>query len=143
MKGVKNFMTQLTPYLSFDGNCAEAMEFYKSCLGGELEINKVGDSPMKDKMPDKKDWVMHSSLTSGALVLMASDLMMGGSVTRGNGVTLTINGATREELKEYFAKLSVGGKVGQPLQEAFFGMYGDLTDKYGVLWAFQADPVSK
>lgn len=136
-------MTQLTPYLSFDGNCAEAMEFYKSCLGGELEINKVGDSPMAEKMPDKKDWVMHSSLKSGALVLMASDLMMGGSVTRGNGVTLTINGATREELKEFFDKLSVGGKVGQPLQEAFFGMYGDLTDKYGVLWAFQADPVEK
>ncbi|HYK08980.1 MAG TPA: VOC family protein [Candidatus Eisenbacteria bacterium] len=132
-------MTQLTPYLSFDGNCAEAMEFYKSCLGGELEINKVGDSPMKDKMPDKKDWVMHSMLKSDGIVLMASDLMMGGELHNGDNITLTINGGSLEQLKDFFDKLAVGGKVRQPLQPAFFGTYGDLVDKFGVLWAFQSD----
>lgn len=136
-------MTQLTPYLSFDGNCREAMEFYKSCLGGELNIQNVGESPMKDQMPDKKDWVMHSQLSSNGIVLMASDLMMGGELHKGNNVTLTINGGTAEELKMFFEKLSEGGKVGQPLQETFFGTYGDLTDKYGILWAFQADKAEK
>lgn len=132
-------MTQLTSYLSFEGNCAEAMAFYQSCLGGELDIQKVGDSPMAKDMPDKKDQVMHSMLKSGGIVLMASDLVMDGHVQRGNGVTLAINGGTPEELKEFFNKLAEGGKVTHALEETFFGFYGDLTDKYGVLWAFQAE----
>jgi len=136
-------MTQLNPYLSFNGNCAEAMEFYKSCLGGELTIQKVGDSPMAKDMPDKKDQVMHSMLKSGGIVLMASDLVMPGELTQGNTVTLTINGGSPEELKAFFAKLSEGGKVTHDLKEEFFGWYGDLTDKFGVLWAFQADSEKK
>ncbi len=132
-------MTQLTPYLSFEGNCAEAMEFYKSCLGGELNIQKVGDSPMAGQDPRKNDQVMHSLLKSGGIVLMASDLIMEGHVTRGTSVTLAINGGTKEELKGFFDKLSVGGKVTHQLEDTFFGTYGDLTDKYGVNWAFQAD----
>lgn len=132
-------MMQLTPYISFDGNCKEAMEFYKSCLGGELEISMVGDSPMAEKMPDKKNWVMHSSLKSGGMILMASDLLMEGQLKQGNSVTLTINGGNKEELRGFFDKLAEGGKVHQPLQSAFFGTYGDLEDKFGVLWAFQSD----
>lgn len=132
-------MTTITPYLSFNGNCKEAMEFYKSCLGGELEISLVGDSPMAEQMPDKKDWVMHSMLKSDAMVIMAADLMMGGELHEGNNVTLTISGGSLAELKELFAKFAEGGKVRQPLQAAFFGTYGDLTDKYGFHWAFQSD----
>ena len=44
-------MTTLTPYLLFDGNCHQAMEFYKSCFGGELTFMKVKDSPVRDRMP--------------------------------------------------------------------------------------------
>lgn len=132
-------MLQLNPYLTFNGNCAEAMNFYKECLGGELTLQKVGDSPMAAHMPNKKDSVMHSALKSGNMVLMASDMMLKGEFKQGNSVTLTISGGTPEEIKELFAKLAVGGKIGQPLQEAFFGLYGDLTDKFGVMWAFQAE----
>ncbi len=132
-------MTLLTPYISFDGNCQEAMEFYRSCLGGELEINKIGDSPMAAHMPDKKDQVMHSVLKSNNMTLMASDLVMGGTIQRGTSITLTIHGGTKEELQEFFAKLSEGGKVTHALEDTFFGTYGDLTDKYGINWAFQAD----
>ena len=132
-------MTQLNPYLSFDGNCREAMEFYKACIGGELSIQTVGESPMADQMPDKKDQVMHSMLKKDTMVIMGSDLVMGGELKQGNNVTLTISGCTPEELKEYYAKLSEGGKVGHELKEEFFGLYGDCTDKFGVLWAFQAD----
>jgi PhnB protein len=135
---VKNMMT-LTPYLSFNGNCAEAMEFYKSCLGGELEVSKVGDSPMAKDMPGKEDHVMHSTLKSGGISLMASDLMMDGHATPGTNITLTLSGGSLAELKEMFEKLSEGGKVTQPLKAAFFGTYGDLTDKYGFHWAFQSD----
>lgn len=132
-------MTQLTPYISFEGNCAEAMEFYKSCLGGELTIQRVGDSPMKSEDPRKNDQVMHSELTSGGIHLFASDLVMEGHVTRGTSITLTIHGGTPEELRGFFDKLSEGGKVTHELKEEFFGTYGDLTDKYGINWAFQAD----
>lgn len=132
-------MTTLTPYLSFNGNCKEAMEFYKSCLGGELEISMVGDSPMAEKMPDKKDWVMHSMLKSNGIVLMASDLIMGGEAKPGNNITLTLSGGSLTELKELWAKFQEGSKVNQPLQTTFFGTYGDLTDKYGFVWAFQSD----
>lgn len=132
-------MVQLNPYLTFNGNAREAMEFYNACLGGELSIMTVGDSPMASQMPDKKDNVIHSLLKKDGMVLMASDMIMPGELTQGNTVTLCINGGTREELQQFFAKLSEGGTVGQPLTEAFFGTYGDLTDKFGVHWMFQAD----
>jgi len=132
-------MTTLTPYLSFNGNCAEAMTFYQSCLGGKLEINKVGDSPMAEQMPDKKDWVMHSTLKANGIMLMASDLIMDGEVRPGNNFTLTLSGGSLKELREFFTKLKEGGKVRQPLQSTFFGTYGDLTDKFGIMWAFQSD----
>ena len=136
-------MMTVTPYLSFNGNCSEAMEFYKSCLGGELSIDKVGDSPMASQMPGKENNVMHSMLKSGSIVIMASDLMMEGEVKPGNNITLTLSGGTKEELQGYFDKLKEGGKVTHELKEEFFGTYGDLTDKYGFNWAFQADSVKQ
>ena len=132
-------MAQLNPYLTFDGNCREAMEFYKACLGGELSIMTVADSPMASQMPDKKDNVLHSTLKKDGMVLMASDMIMPGEMIRGNTITLCIKIGTKEELQQFFAKLSEGGTVGQPLTEAFFGTYGELTDKFGINWMFQAD----
>lgn len=137
-KRVKN-MIQLTPYLSFEGKCAEAMAFYHSCLGGDLDIQKVGDSPMAAEMPDKKDWVMHSTLKAHGIVLMASDMMMGGHAQPGNTVTLTVSGGTKDEIEALFTTLAEGGKVHHPFAPTFFGYYGDLTDKYGFNWGFQAD----
>lgn len=132
-------MMTLTPYLSFNGNCAEAMEFYKSCLGGELEIQKVSDAPKEAQMPGKENWVMHSMLKSNGIVLMASDVMMGGEAKGGNNVTLTFSGGSLAEITEVFNKMKEGGTVSQPLQAAFFGTYGSLTDKFGFQWAFQSD----
>jgi PhnB protein len=132
-------MAQLNPYITFHGNCREAMEFYKACLGGELSVMAVGDSPMASDMPDKKNNVLHSMLKTDGMVLMASDMIMPGEMIRGNTITLCINGGTKEELQQFFTKLSEGGTVGQPLTEAFFGTYGELTDKFGMNWMFQAD----
>lgn len=129
----------LTPYLSFNGNCEEAMEFYQSCLGGDLDLQKVGDSPAAVHMPGREHQVMHSMLKSGAIVLMASDMVMEGEAKPGTNMTLTLSGGSLEDIKKYFEKLSEGGKVRQPLQTTFFGTYGDLVDKYGFAWAFQSD----
>jgi PhnB protein len=71
-------MTNISVYLTFDGNCKEAMNFYKEAMGAELTMQTVGESPMADKMPaEKHDKIMHSSLLKdGTLLLMASDMMM-------------------------------------------------------------------
>ena len=99
-------MMTLTPYLSFNGNCSEAMKFYQSCLGGDLDIQTVGDSPSAEQMSDKKDQVMHSMLKSDGIVLMASDMIMEGEAKPGTNVTLTLSGGSLEDLKKYFEKLS-------------------------------------
>ena len=67
-------MGQLNTYLTFNGNCREAMNFYKTCLGGELSLQTIGESPMAEKMPAKmKDCILHSTLANDAMVIMATD----------------------------------------------------------------------
>jgi PhnB protein len=134
----ETIMAKMHPYLSFDGNCREAMTFYKDCLGGELELNTVGDSPMAAQMPaEAHDRIMHSMLTNGNFVLMASDMLMPGPLVQGNTVTLCMVGENKGEVEAAFAKLAEGGQVTHAIKEEFFGTYGDLTDKFGQKWAFQ------
>ena len=133
-------MARLVSYLTFDGNCAEAMTFYKTCFGGELELNKVGEGPMAGKMPPEvKDQIMHSRLSSGKIELMASDMMGHGELAKGNNITLCLICESEQELKELFDKLSSGGKVTQPVAKEFFGWYGGFADKFGINWMLQAD----
>jgi PhnB protein len=133
----------LTPYLLLDGNCAEAMAFYQSCLGGELVITKVSDSTMKEQMPrDSYDKVLYSNLKSGAMDFSASDWLHPTRVPKqGNIVCLHISGGTYNELSEIFNKLSVGADKNllDALGDMPFGSYGALTDKYGVRWMFKGE----
>ncbi|MGB6191434.1 MAG: VOC family protein [Terracidiphilus sp.] len=134
-------MTTLTPYLLFDGNCREAMEFYRSCLGGELTATRVKDSAAKDHMPAfQQEKIVNARLKSAAIDLSASDwLMPDRTAVRGNTVCLYLSGGTPEELKALFARLAEGGDVTDPLKEVFFGIYGALNDRFGVRWMFQAN----
>ena len=131
-------MTTLSTYLTFGGNCKEAMEFYHSCLGGKINIQLVKDSPMAEQLKGMEDKVMHSVLERDGLMLMASDMMGEGKAESGNMISLCISG-DEKEVREMFEKMSKGGKVGQSLQEVFFGLYGDMVDKFGIRWMFQAD----
>ncbi len=133
-------MATLTPYLLFDGNCHEAMEFYKACFGGELTAMKVKDSPAKDHMPAvQQEKTINARLKSGNLEISASDwLRLDETRIRGNTVCLYLSGGTFEELKGYFEKLSAGADVTDPLKEMFFGVYGALNDRFGVRWMFTA-----
>lgn len=131
-------MAQLNPYLNFDNNCREAMNFYKDCLGGKLSIQTVGESPMMaEQMPSQmKDSVLHSTLTSGNIVIMASDLNREKPIV-GNTVQLCINCDSENELISFFSQLSKGGKVTEPLAVMPWGAkYGALTDKFGKHWIF-------
>jgi PhnB protein len=134
-------MASLNPYLAFDGDCRRAMEFYKECLGGDLRIMTVGESPMGSQVPpEARGKIMHASLGSGAITIMASDNLQGPELTRGDDVSLMLLCSSEKEIKELFPKLSAGGKIGTDLKEEFWGaIYGDFTDKFGVRWMMNFD----
>jgi PhnB protein len=133
-------MKPLTPYLFFNGNCREAMEFYKDCFGGKLEVMTYGDAP-EDACPggtkpteDTKDKVMHACLTKDEVILMASDNPMGAPVV-GDNISISIHPKNMSETEELFKALSAGGEVTMPLADTFWDAhFGMLKDKYGFHW---------
>ena len=130
-------MTQINPYLHFNGTCREAMEFYRSSLGGELKLMTVGESPMAARMPAAMHQrILHAVLVKEGFTLMASDMMGPEGIRQGNALSLSLVCDSRPDLESAFAKLSAGGKVTHALQEEFFGLHGSLTDRYGIDWMF-------
>ncbi|MCE2539913.1 MAG: VOC family protein [Acidobacteria bacterium] len=128
----------LNTYLTFDGNCREAFEFYRSVFGGEFtEFQTFGDGP--PDMPvaeEEKNRVMHVALPIGSSVLMGSDTSsFAPPHAAGNNFSLSIDVESRERCDELCAKLSAGGSVIMPLQEQFWGAYfGQWTDRFGINW---------
>lgn len=134
-------MAQIRSYLSFNGNCRDAMEFYRSCLGGTLELQTIGQSPLADKLPQEmKDCILHSTLTRDGMVLLASDMVGEQGLIRGNSVSLMLDCSSEQEIRECFARLSDGGRVTHPLEISFWGaLFGDLVDRYGNQWLLHFD----
>jgi PhnB protein len=136
-------MLNLTPFLLFDGDCAAAMSFYQSCLGGDLTLTKVGDTPMKDQMPPGQHHkIVYAQLRSDAIEFSATDWLHPTRKPRqGNTVALYIHGGTYGELRETFDKLAVGAdkELLDDLRDMPFGSYGHLSDQYGVHWFFQGE----
>lgn len=134
-------MANLTPYILFDGTCKQAMEFYKSCLGGELHIRMVGESELKSQMPAALHGrVLNAYLRGGNMSFSASDWLSPEPYpNQDNTVCLFLNGGSLAALKTLFAALSDGAKTVSPLKEMPFGTYGALTDKFGVRWMFQSN----
>jgi len=134
-------MTQINTYLTFNGNCRQAMAFYKECLGGELSIQTIGESPLADKMPQQmKDCILHATLTKDALILMASDMVGEQGLSKGNAVSLMLNCSSEAEIRKYYTVLSAGGQATHPLENSFWGaLFGGLTDKFGNHWLLHFD----
>jgi PhnB protein len=129
-------MAHLTPYLAFNGNCREAMEFYKTVFGGELNVQTFGEAPVNASEKDKAR-VMHAELRAGDFLLMASDGMPNNEVKFGDSVSLSVHTKSKEETDDLFKKLSEGGQVTMPLEDTFWGAYfGMLIDKFGIHWLF-------
>lgn len=136
-------MASLTPYLFFNGNCREAMEFYQSCFGGKLDVMTYAEAPTTSEgsctegefdMEKMKDKLLHACLMSGDIAIMASDTPMG-HVNQGDGITININADSIEHVESLFQKLSAGGKPTTPPHDAFWGSrFAMLTDKYGFNW---------
>ena len=134
-------MQAVIPYLTFKGDCKEAMEFYAKCLDGKLE--QVGTfSEMKMEVADEfKDKIMHAVLRAGDLTIMFSDAIHATEATvKGNSISLSLNFDNIETLLKTFAALEEGGKVTMPLQDTSWGAhFGMLSDKFGFHWMFNYD----
>lgn len=134
-------MTNITSYLSFGGNCREAMEFYKDLFGGELTIDIIEGSPVAEHFPpEAAKHVLHSMLVSGGLVLMGSDMAGPDGVKDGNSVSMMLGCTSEEEITRFYTKLSEGGNVGCPLGPSFWGsIFAQVTDKFGKKWLLNYD----
>lgn len=136
-------MIRLTPFLLFDGNCAEAMRFYQSCFGGELSLTPLGETPMKSQFsPAQHHKITYAHLKSGMAEFSATDwLHPTREPLKGNTTAIYVNGDQYDELSPIFHKLREGAAddLLVELREMPFGLYGRLTDKYGVEWFFRGE----
>ena len=134
-------MLHLTPFLLFEGNCAEAMKFYRTCMGGDLTLIHLGDTPMKDSFPvGQYKKITYAHLKSEGIEFSATDWLHPTQVPKqGNTVAMYITGRQPVELRAVFDKLAdgAGRDFFVDLQEMPFGMYGHFTDRFGVGWFFR------
>jgi PhnB protein len=131
--------SQLNPYLTFNGNAREAMEFYQSVFGGQLQISTFGEFGSSD--PAIADKVMHASLaTDRGYTLMASDVAPGMPYHQGDTITCSLSGDPGEGLEQVWEKLSDGGTVITPFKKQMWGdLYGMCTDRFGIPWMVDVD----
>lgn len=140
-------MATINTYLTFNGNCEEAFNFYKSVFGGEFaHIGKFKEMPDDPKFPvadADKEKIMHVSLPiSKESVLMGSDT--GGAwsegYNQGNNFSISINAESKEEADRLFKELSQNGKVILPMNKTFWNSYfGMFTDQFGIQWMVSFD----
>ncbi len=127
--------TKLNPYIGFNGNAKEAMEFYQTVFGGKLTMStfKEGGMPSEGTEGDK---IMHAMIvTHAGLTLMASDTPPGMPYNPGNNMSISLSGYNEQELRGYWDKLSANATIVMPLEKAPWGdIFGMLTDKFGIQW---------
>lgn len=131
-------------YLNFNGNCREAVEYYAQVFETEKPLIMTFEEAPKDPkfpLPDEAiNLVMHARLTIDGSNVMFSDVFPGMPFIAGNNISLTIASKNIDEIKSYFHKLKEGGTVGMELQETFWSKcYGQVTDKFGILWQLNYD----
>jgi PhnB protein len=126
--------SRLNPYIAFDGQAREAMEFYQQVFGGDLVINTFGEFGATDS-PDA-DKIMHSQLeTPSGYTVMGSDVPQGMEYTRGTNVSVSLSGDDGDELHGYWDKLAEGGTVSVPLEKQMWGdEFGMCVDRFGIAW---------
>ena len=138
----------INPYLTFNGTCEDAFNFYKSVFGGEFPyVGRFKDMPPMEGQPPMSEevgnMIMHVSLPIGdGTILMGSDSSAewGHATTVGNNFNISINAKTREEADRLYQGLAEGGKQTMPMNQTFWGSYfGMLTDKFDIQWMVSHD----
>jgi PhnB protein len=126
--------SRLNPYISFNGQARQAMEFYQGVFGGDLRLNTFGEYGAPDEA--YADQIMHAQLESpGGYTLMASDTPPGMSYNPGDNITVSLSGDDEAELRGYWDALSAGGTVSVPLEKQMWGdTFGACVDRFGIPW---------
>jgi|SRR6188474_782311 PhnB protein len=136
-------MEGIKPYISFKGNCKEAVEFYKDKLGAELLFSQTyAESPMADKAPGNGDKIMHCSFKIGDTVIMACDNVWESEYPTviGNNIALALGTNDVSDAERTFEAMSDGSTITMPMQETFWAeRFGMLIDKFGIGWMFNCD----
>jgi PhnB protein len=127
--------SQLNPYISFKDNTRQAMEFYQSVFGGKLDMNTFKEfNASEDPAEDNK--IMHAMLVAeNGITFMAADTPNSMEYDPGSSISMSLSGSDEAQLRGYFEKLSAGGTITMPLEQAPWGdHFGMLDDKFGVTW---------
>jgi PhnB protein len=127
---------QVQPYLSFEGRCDEAIEFYKKAVGAKVDmLMRFKEAPDRSMIsPGNADKVMHAAVHVGDTQLLMSDGRCQGSPNF-NGIALALSAATEADAERMFNALADGGQVRMPMAKTFFSpRFGMLADKFGVGW---------
>lgn len=126
----------LNPYLSFRNQAREAMTFYQSVLGGELDISTFGQFEGMVRDPAENDLVMHAQLTTpDGFVLMAADTPTGMAYEKPAGISVSVSGDDEAPLQRFWDGLADGGTVVMPFDTPpWGGRFGMITDRFGIDW---------
>jgi PhnB protein len=127
---------QVSPYLNFKGNCAEAFRFYEKCFGGKIEMMMThGDAPPDTNVnPEWKNMIMHVRLNVKGAIIMGSDAP-GDYYKQPQGWHVSLSVDSAAEAERIYKELSEGGNVTMPLEQTFWSQkFAMLNDRFGIPW---------
>ena len=126
--------SRLNPYISFDGNARQAMEFYRDVFGGDLAMNTFGEYGAAEGKA--ADGIMHAQLdTASGFTLMGADTPPHETYNSGDNISVSLSGDDADELRGYWQKLSESGNVSVPLEKQMWGdEFGMCVDRFGTHW---------
>lgn len=129
-------MANLQAYLTFNGNCREAMLFYKKCLGGKLTLQTIDPMKKGEHVPSAvKTAIVHACLKNKFFALQGTDLVDEYPLQRGNAISLLLECNSQAQMKKYFESLSHNGKKGlEPMLTSHGTLLASLTDQFGIQW---------
>ena len=133
---------KINAYLSFDGQCEAAFQFYEKVLGGKIEgLFRYAGTPIESQVPP--EWgqkIMHIHLVAGDSELMGADSPPGQGGGPAKRFCMSIGLKDQDQAKRLFSALSDGGSVQMPLQPTFWAaQFGMLVDRFGIPWMINCE----
>jgi PhnB protein len=132
-------------YLTFNGNCRQAMTFYQKCLGGKLTIQPLSKTPeVHGLSASTRNYILQATLRNAGLVLVGTDMVGDTGLLKGNSVSMLLHFKTKSHAQKIYNRLARKGRKTQPLIKNHFGIVmGGVTDQYGYHWIVMTQPANR